>query len=98
MRITSCVTILTVGLTAPAFGVNFNSPRAFLTGDDPISIAVADLNGDGKPDLAIADEYTGVSILLGNGNGTFRPPVNYVAGTYCTAVAVGDFNGDGIPT
>src|SRR5207248_183153 len=36
-----------------------------------------------------------VFILLGNGDGTFQPPVDYTAGTWPLFVAVGDFNGDG---
>jgi hypothetical protein len=59
-------------------------------------VAVGDFNGDGKLDLAVVDYDTGVvCILLGNGDGTFRPQVQYAAGTFPRAVAVGDFNGDG---
>src|SRR5262249_42762904 len=38
-----------------------------------------------------------VSVLLGNGDGTFQPAVTYPTGKYTVSVAVGDFNGDGIP-
>ena len=41
---------------------------------------VGDFNGDGIPDLAV--EAGGVSILLGNGDGTFQAPVAYAAGSY----------------
>ena len=59
-------------------------------------VAVADVNGDGKPDLVVAS--VGVSVLLGNGDGTFRGPVNYASGAYDSeAVAVADVNGDGKP-
>lgn len=59
-------------------------------------VAVADFNGDGKLDLAVSD-YNGndVSVLLGNGDGTFQTAVNYSAGTNPTSVAVADLNGDG---
>jgi hypothetical protein len=57
---------------------------------------VGDFNGDGKPDLAVANS-SGVSVLLGQGDGTFLPAVNYAAGNGPSAVAVGDFNGDGKP-
>jgi sugar lactone lactonase YvrE len=57
------------------------------------SIFVADLNGDGKPDLVISAYYN-TAILLGNGDGTFANPV---AVGSSGAIAVGDFNGDGIP-
>jgi uncharacterized repeat protein (TIGR02543 family) len=56
---------------------------------------VGDFNGDGKQDLAVANQGGDVSILLGNGDGTFQPAVNFGAGTTPLSVAVGDFNGDG---
>jgi hypothetical protein len=64
----------------------------------PWVVAVADLNGDGRPDLAI-DNLHGdeASILLGNGNGTFQPPVDYVAGASPDGMTIGDFNGDRAP-
>lgn len=69
------------------------------------TIAVADLNGDGRPDI-IAVNYVGegrnsdgsVSVFLGNGDGTFRKPVVYDSGgAYPTAIAVADLNHDGKP-
>jgi len=64
---------------------------------------VGDFNGDGKLDLAVANQSAGnagpsmVGVLLGNGDGTFQPAVEYVAGsdTDSSSVALGDFNGDG---
>ncbi len=71
---------------------------------DPESLVVADFNGDGKADLAMENSYYDgvVTILLGNGDGTFTQAPNSpitVGGPFETpgAVAVGDFNGDGIP-
>src|ERR1700682_6110857 len=58
------------------------------------SIAVGDFNGDGYVDLA-ATTTNGVSVLLGNGDGTLQSAVNYSAGSTTRFVAVGDFNGDG---
>jgi hypothetical protein len=60
------------------------------------SIAVGDYNGDGIPDLAAAsiDDYT-VTILLGNGDGTFRAGPSSVPIT-AQDMVTGDFNGDGI--
>ena len=61
-------------------------------------MAVGDLNGDGKPDLAVANSNSDdVSVLLGNGDGTFQAPVSYAAGVSPVSVAVGDLNGDGKP-
>jgi RHS repeat-associated protein len=65
-------------------------------GTNPISVAVGDFNGDGKLDLAVVNENSNtVGILLGNGDGTFKPQVTYATGTTPYSVAVGDFNGDG---
>jgi hypothetical protein len=63
-------------------------------GASPEAVAMADLNGDGKADLAVASG-TGVSVLLNNGNGTFGAPVSYGSGTNPFSVAAGDLNGDG---
>jgi hypothetical protein len=61
-------------------------------------VAVADVNGDGRPDLVVANKYSGsVSVLLGNGNGTFQAAQNFSVGTGPVAVAVADVNGDGHP-
>ncbi|HEX7368075.1 MAG TPA: VCBS repeat-containing protein [Candidatus Saccharimonadales bacterium] len=66
------------------------------TGIAPFSVTTGDFNGDGKTDLAVANEGSNtVSILLGNGDGTFQPAVNYTVGTGPSSVATGDFNGDG---
>ncbi|HTS36328.1 MAG TPA: FG-GAP-like repeat-containing protein [Candidatus Solibacter sp.] len=66
-------------------------------GPDPASIAAADLNGDGKPDLVVADSGTNkVSVLLNTGTGTFNAAVQYTVGTTPSSVAVGDLNGDGV--
>ncbi len=60
-------------------------------------LVAGDFNGDGVTDLAVANDLAGgkVSVLLGNGNGTFQPPVSYNVGTFPQSIAVGDFNGDG---
>jgi hypothetical protein len=67
-------------------------------------VAVADLNGDGKPDVLVANNYGGsssdgaVGVLLGNGDGTFKAAVSYSSGAnWADSVAVADVNGDGKP-
>jgi hypothetical protein len=66
-------------------------------GWDAYSGAVADVNGDGKPDVVVANFGTGIGVLLGNGNGTFQSALTTGAGSSPHSVAVGDFNGDGKP-
>jgi hypothetical protein len=62
----------------------------------PGSIAAGDFSGDGKLDLAITNGSLGtVSIMFGNGDGTFRAPVQYAVGASPVSIAIGDFNGDG---
>jgi hypothetical protein len=62
------------------------------------AITVADVNGDGKPDLAMANAFDNVGILLGNGDGTFQAAVTYDSGGgNAISVALVDVNGDGKP-
>jgi uncharacterized protein (TIGR03437 family) len=63
----------------------------------PRGLALADLNGDGKIDIAAANYSGSASVSLGNGDGTFQPATFYPTGTSSTAVAAGDLNGDGKP-
>lgn len=61
-------------------------------------IVARDFNGDGMIDLAVANLFSGdISVLFGNGNGTFQPIVNYFAGGGPNGLTSGDFNGDGFP-
>jgi len=62
-------------------------------GGDANGLVIADVNGDGKPDIVVANG--GVGVLLGNGDGTFQPVVNYSAGGDSNSVAVADVNRDG---
>ncbi len=62
----------------------------------PYSIVVADFNGDQKPDLAVANFSEGtVSVLLGNGDGTFQEKHDYPTGDGPFTLAQGDFLGNG---
>jgi hypothetical protein len=81
---------------------SFQGVDQYPTGNGVFCVAVGDFNGDRILDLAVANSGTNnstdpgsVSILLGNGDGTFQAAVNYAAGEAPFALAVGDFNGDG---
>ena len=61
-------------------------------------MTVADLNDDGKLDLATADQTSNtVSVLLGNGSGSFATATSYPVCSGTHEVVVGNFNGDGCP-
>ena len=76
----------------------FQNQMFFSDGATPGFFAVADLNGDGIPDIASAYQFNAlVGVQLGNGNGAFQMPVFYQMGALGGSVVVGDFNGDGKP-
>ena len=76
-----------------ATGAPYSSDVDGTTG--PFSVAVGDLNGDGKPDIVAANTSPGtVGVLLGNGDGTFAAHVDYGCGKKPFAVALGDLDGD----
>ena len=61
-------------------------------------MAIGDLNGDGHPDLAVANIGSStVSVLLGIGGGGFSLRAEFPAGSNPNSVAIGDLNGDGHP-
>lgn len=81
----SCTGVFVLG-TVPASPV----------GENPNALVAADLNGDGNEDLAVANYGAGsVSILLGKGDQTFAPKVDYACGSKPASLALGDLDGDG---
>ncbi len=89
----------------------FHAPQHYAVASYPWSIVAGDFTGNGRIDLAVASTSPGpgvtnldgnlvgeVSVLLGNGDGTFQPEVTYAAGGIddaTIAIVAGDFNGDG---
>src|SRR2546426_210861 len=79
------------GCPAPSFA----APVMYDTGEDAYSLAVGDFNGDGKLDLAVAIPGSeNIVVLLGNGDGTFQPTVNFNAKGHPKSIAAGDLNAD----
>jgi hypothetical protein len=92
-----CTLFLMLTISSTVFGRAFGPPKTFRAGLRPESIATADFNHDGKLDLAVVDYGNQVSILLGNGDGTFQPAKKYAVGqgSFLIDIGVGDFNEDG---
>jgi hypothetical protein len=95
-----------VFLQNPAQAGSFLSPETYTVGQAPYALAVGDLNGDGRPDLAVVNNELAnqpdaasnhVSVLLQDpaNPGHFLSAVNYETAGQPTAIAIADLNGDG---
>src|SRR6266850_541200 len=85
-----------VGIRRGIGGGKFGALRNFSIRPNATDIKTADMNGDGRLDLVIAHSSTSVlTVLLGNGDGTFRPGADLVLAAPAFAIALGDFNRDG---
>jgi hypothetical protein len=84
--------------TSPTSAV-YNKAVNINVGGHPNDVQMADLNGDGLPDLVVADDTGKVTYLIQNSAspGTFLPPVSMPVTNRGISVAVGDLNGDGLP-
>ena len=76
----------------------FQPAQTFAVGSRPYSVAVADLTGDGRPDI-VTTNYGGnsVSVLLNNGDGSFGEPQTFATDQSPVQTVVADVNGDGRP-
>jgi len=86
----------TVSVLLGKVGGGFINSGTLSTGTNPSSVAIGDLNGDGRLDLAVANAGSNtVSVLLGSVGGGFQAQTPYATGTNPESVAIGDLNGDG---
>ena len=82
------------GAALPAYA----PPANYVARTEPLCVVFADLNGDGKTDMVVANSGSnGISVRLGNGDGTLGDRTDIVTGNGPTSVAVADVNGDGKP-
>ncbi|NWJ40557.1 MAG: VCBS repeat-containing protein [Geothrix sp.] len=73
----------------------FNPPVAYAVGGDAQAVTVADLDGNGLADIAVATTANAVSVLLQTSAGTFAPAVDYATGIQPVAIRAADVDGDG---
>src|SRR5689334_19921330 len=77
--------------------LSFITAASYGVGMSPQFVAAADFNGDGIPDLAVANSTDGtVSIMLGQGGASYQTKQNYAVGMGPQSLTVKDFNSDGI--
>jgi hypothetical protein len=85
--------------TSPVGNISFSVNMDFPTGTSPYGVSIADIDGDEKPDLVVANLSSGtVSVLRNTGSAgsiSFAAKADFLAGTYPKHVSVGDLDGDG---
>ena len=89
-------TIGTVSVLLNTGNGTFGAATEYTAGANPFQITSGDFNGDGNPDLAVANSYgSTITILLGSASGTFAAAPAVSVGNYPQGVFAADFNGDG---
>ena len=90
--------------TSVSLGVSFAARVDFNAGSSPVSVSIGDIDGDSKPDLAVANNSgSNVSVFLNTSTpgiidaGSFAARVDFAAGGAPQIVSIGDFDGNGIP-
>ncbi len=96
-----------VFLQDPVLDRVFLAPVSYQAGTEPLSVRIADMNGDTRPDLVLVNEgaglsgqgVAGVTVLLQDSGqpATFLAPVTYAAGVHPVHLAIGDLNDDDRP-
>lgn len=90
------ILVLSLGAAAQAQTALMFATSQIASDTGILQVLTADFNGDGNPDLVFLQVFR-ITVELGNGDGTFRPPIHtpVTATPYLSSMAVGDFNGDG---
>jgi uncharacterized repeat protein (TIGR01451 family) len=91
----SLALLVAISFPGGAGATEFAKAKVYPVGTNPDFIATGDFNEDGKLDMAVANaDSSNVSILLGNGDGTFQAAKNIAVSGGVGPIVVGDFNGD----
>jgi hypothetical protein len=77
--------------------MSFAPAVSYPVGFPPQKVETADFNHDGRPDLVTLSDSGSVSLLLGNGDGSFAAPREFPAGSNVQSLTIGDFDNDGNP-
>ncbi|MEG4634314.1 FG-GAP-like repeat-containing protein, partial [Microcoleus sp. AR_TQ3_B6] len=99
----SNTTSILINTTPTGNSATFAPKVDFPTTGGPRSVSIGDINGDGSPDIAVANVYSNTTSILINTTATgattptFAPTVDFPTWIFPTSVSIGDFNGDGKP-